>query len=118
LRAAEAALAANRERGDRLRARLAARVLRFRRCLAAAGLGASGGMSPVQDLDLPAGVDAAALHRRLRAAGVAAVLRRGACRPGPLLSFVLRADHEPEDVERAAAAVVRLIRERRAAEGR
>jgi len=110
VRAAEAALTANRERGDRLRARLAASVLRFRRCLAAAGLGASGGMSPVQDLELPPGVDAAALHQRLRQAGVAAVLRRGGCRPGPLLSFVLRADHEPEDVERAAAALSRLIR--------
>jgi len=110
VRAAEAALAANRERGDVLRARLAASVLRFRRRLAAAGLGARGGMSPVQDLELPPGVDAAALHRRLREAGVAAVLRRGTCRPGPLLSFVLRADHEPQDVEGAAAALIRLLR--------
>jgi 8-amino-7-oxononanoate synthase len=114
VRAAEAALAANRERGDRLRAGLASRVWRFRRRLAAAGIATRGGASPVQDLDVPAGVDAAALHRRLLAAGVAAVLRRGACRPGPLLSFVLRADHEPAEIERAAATVIRLIGERAA----
>jgi 8-amino-7-oxononanoate synthase len=113
VRAAEAALAANRERGDRLRARLAARTRRFAERLGEAGLSLSGGMSPVQNLDLPAGVDALKLYERLRGAGVEAVLRRGACRPGPLLTFVLRADHEDEEIERAAATVLRFIGRRR-----
>ncbi len=109
LRAAEAALAANREHGDRLRSRLAAKVRGFRRCLAAAGLAASGGMSPVQNVRLPAGIDAADLYRRLREAKIEAVLRRGACLPGTMLTFVLRADHEPAEIERAAAVLARLI---------
>jgi hypothetical protein len=64
----------------------------------------------VQNLDVPAGMDAGDLQRRLGAAGIAAVLRRGACRPGPLLTLVLRADHELPEVERAAAALVRILR--------
>jgi len=113
VRAAEAALAANREHGDGLRARLADRVMRFRECFAAAGLRLHGGLSPVQNLDLPAEMDAWTLYRRLREAGVEAVLRRGACRPGPLLTFVLRADHEDEEIEGAAATLLRFLRRRR-----
>jgi 7-keto-8-aminopelargonate synthetase-like enzyme len=109
VRAAEAALAANRERGERLRSRLAAKVRGFRRRLAAAGLAASGGMAPVQNVRLPAGIDAADLYRRLREAEIEAVLRRGACLPGTMLTFVLRADHEPAEIERAAAVLARLI---------
>jgi 8-amino-7-oxononanoate synthase len=109
-RAAEAALGANREHGDGLRARLAERVRRFRAGLAGVGLAAAGGISPVQNLEVPAGTDPAVLWRRLRAAGVHAVLRQGRCRPGPLLTFLLRADHAPEEIDRAVGALARTLR--------
>ncbi|HEY0555674.1 MAG TPA: aminotransferase class I/II-fold pyridoxal phosphate-dependent enzyme [Thermoanaerobaculia bacterium] len=64
IRAAEAALSINRERGDRLRARLAERVVRFRTGLKKIGWIASGGLSPVQNLEIPAGVDPLDLDRQ------------------------------------------------------
>ena len=57
VRAAARALGINARRGDELRRRLAANVRRFRRRLAAAGLGATGGLFPVQTLGGIAGVD-------------------------------------------------------------
>lgn len=109
IRAAEAALAVNRDRGDELRARLVARVRRFRARLEGVGLAAGGGLSPVQNLEVPAELDPAALWRRLRAAGVRAVLRTGRCRPRPLLTFLLRADHTPAQIDRAADALARAV---------
>ncbi|MFL6289567.1 MAG: aminotransferase class I/II-fold pyridoxal phosphate-dependent enzyme [Thermoanaerobaculia bacterium] len=109
IRAAEAALAINRERGDELRARLAERVIRFRAGLRDAGLGSAGGLSPVQNLEIPAGLDPAALWRRLEASGVHAVLRQGKCRPGSFLTFLLRADHRPEEIDRAVEACARVL---------
>jgi len=110
IRAAEAALCINRERGDRLRAQLAERVRHFRERLREAGLAASGGLSPVQNLELPAGLDPADLHQRLRSAGVRTVLRQGRCRPGPVLTFLLRTDHTPEEMDRVLTALARLVR--------
>jgi 8-amino-7-oxononanoate synthase len=110
IRAAEAALAVNRERGDELRARLADRVARFRRGLREIGLSAGGGLSPVQNLGISAGLDPAALQRRLQAAGVDAVLRRGKCRPGRFLTFLLRADQAPEEIDRTVEALARITR--------
>jgi 8-amino-7-oxononanoate synthase len=113
LRAAEAALSINRERGERLRARLAERVRLFRTGLRETGLPEGSGLSPVRNLALPAGVDPVDLHRRLRETGVETVLRRGRCRPGPLLTFLLRADHTPEEIERAVNTLARLVRRNR-----
>ena len=109
VRAAEAALAINRERGDRLREQLAERVRRFRNGLRELGLEAAGGLSPVQNLEIPAGVDPLDLFRRLAAVGVKAVLRQGRCRPGPLLTFLLRADVAPEEIDRAVGLLARTI---------
>ena len=110
IRAAEAALAINRERGDALRARLAERVIRFRAGLRNAGLASACGLSPVQNLEIPSGLDPEALWRRLWASGIRAVLRRGKCRPGPFLTFLLRADHTPEEIDRAVEALARTRR--------
>jgi 8-amino-7-oxononanoate synthase len=113
IRAAEAALSINHERGDRLRARLAERVVRFRTGLQKLGLIAGGGLSPVQNLKVPAGVDPLGLYRQLAASGVRTVLRQGRCRPGPLITFLLRADHTAQEVDQALAMLARLVRRSR-----
>ena len=113
IRAAEAALSINQERGNPLRARLAERVLRFRTALRDLGLMAGGGLSPVQNLMIPAGLDPVDLYRRLGASGVRTVLRQGRCRPGPFLTFLLRADHSPEEIDRAVETLARLVRRNR-----
>lgn len=110
IRAAESALRINRETGDRLRALLLERVLRFREHLRAAGLVASGGLSPVQNLEPPPGVDPAGLFRRLQEAGVRTVLRQPRCRPGPRITFLLHTHHAPEEIDRAVETVVRTVR--------
>jgi 8-amino-7-oxononanoate synthase len=113
IRAAEAALSINRERGDRLRARLAERVRLFQTVLRETGLPEGSGLSPVRNLTLPAGADPVDLHRRLREARIETVLRQGRCRPGPLLTFLVRADHTPEEIERAVRTLARLVRRNR-----
>lgn len=106
VRAAARALALNRARGDRLRARLAVNVERFRGLLAEGGAGRiAGGDFPVQTLAGLAG--AAGVHARLEREGIRAVLRAA---PGPVLTFLLRADHEEHDLARAACAVARAAR--------
>ncbi len=109
IRAAEAALSINRERGDRLRQQLAERVIHFRAGLRDLGLTVGGGLSPVQNLEIPGGTDPVDLYRRLAAAGVRTVLRQGRCRPGPLLTFLLRADVAPEAIDRAVGLLARTI---------
>jgi 8-amino-7-oxononanoate synthase len=109
IRAAEAALRINRERGDRLRALLLERVRRFRERLREAGLAASGGLSPVQNLEPPRGVDPVDLFRRLRDAGVRTVLRQPRCRPGPRITFLLHTDQAPEQIDRAVETVARTV---------
>lgn len=110
IRAAEAALSINREHGERLRAQLADRVVRFRAGLRELGLSAGGGLSPVQNLEIPDGTDPLALYRQLGDSSVRTVLRQGRCRPGPLLTFLIRADHTPEEIDRALAMLARLVR--------
>ncbi len=107
--AAEAALSINRERGDRLRRQLLERVLRLRARLRGLGVRSTGGLSPVQNLEIPAGVDPVGLFRRLAASGVRTVLRPGRCRPGPFLTFLLRADHAPEEIDRAVGLLARTL---------
>ena len=117
LHAAERALAVNRERGDFLRFRLAQLVRHFRHRLAEVGFSARGGLFPVQNMTLPSGIDAPTLHARLLRFGVRAVLRRDAISGGAILSFLITARHRPEDVNRAAVALVEAageLRSRRA----
>jgi 8-amino-7-oxononanoate synthase len=113
IRAAEAALSINRERGDRLRARLAGLVQRFRNGLRELGLIASGGLSPVQNLEIPVGVDPLDLDRQLKTQGIQAVLRQGRCRPGPLLTFLLRTDHKAGEIDQVVTSIARLVRRSR-----
>lgn len=111
IRAAEAGLAVNREQGDDLRAQLAERVDRFRRRLREIGLASGGGLSPVQNLEIPAGLDPVALWRRLQTSGVHAVLRQGRCRPASFLTFLLRADQAPAEIHRAVEILFRTVKE-------
>jgi 8-amino-7-oxononanoate synthase len=110
IRAAEAALSISHGEGERLRARLAERVLLFQAGLQDLGLTSVGGLSPMLNLEIPASIDPVALHRRLGILGIRTVLRQGRCRPGPLLTFLLRADHSPQQIDRALATLARLVR--------
>ncbi len=94
LAAARRALALNTQQGDALRARLAARVAQWRTGMAAAGIACQGGSFPVQRLP-----GRAHLQPALRAAGVLALAQAGG---GPgALTFLLRADQTPQQLEQA-----------------
>jgi 8-amino-7-oxononanoate synthase len=100
--AAASALAINRAIGDALRERLADKVSRFRRGLGP--LAGSPGLFPVQHLRLPARMDPGALHGRLRARGVHAVLTRGDHHRARI-GFVLTARHDDREIEYALASL-------------
>jgi 8-amino-7-oxononanoate synthase len=115
VQAAARALAINAERGDALRARLVARVARFRAHAGAAGLHVTGGAFPVQALALDARAgDPRVAHAALRARGTTAVLQRAHGAPGARLTFLITAAHDDAAVARAAtdaAAVLRALRQ-------
>ncbi len=102
VRAAEHALAVNREYGDDLRFRLAGLVARFRRRANQAGFHFIAGLFPMQTLVPSREVDAIHLHERLLARGIRTVLHRARNGHGPRISFLITARHAPEEIERAA----------------
>lgn len=102
LNAAIQALHCNIRRGDALRRRLAHLVTVFRTALDSRGVPLAAGMFPIQTVRFSAGLDVAAIHRRLGELGVRAVLHRPRCGPGLALSFILTAAHHEADVHRAA----------------
>lgn len=107
--AARRALRLNAACGDALRRMLAQRVARFRAALQGAGLTCHGGTFPVQSVLLSAGANLAAVHAALRQAGVLAVPQ---CRAGQgRLTFLLRADHTPADIARAAQVMARVMKD-------
>ncbi|PHV23122.1 aminotransferase class I/II [Janthinobacterium sp. BJB446] len=105
LAAARRALALNARHGDALRARLADRVAQWRTGMAAAGIACRGGSFPVQRLP-----GRAHLRQALRAAGVLALAQAG---DGPgALTFLLRADQTPRQLEQAMGLLEHHIRRR------
>ena len=92
LAAARRALAINAQHGDALRTRLAARVAQWRAGMAAAGIACGGGSFPVQRLP-----GRALLQQALRDAGVLALAQTG--EGAGALTFLLRADHTPRQLE-------------------
>lgn len=105
LAAARRALALNARHGDALRARLADRVAQWRTGMAAAGIACRGGSFPVQRLP-----GRAHLRQALRAAGVLALAQAG---DGPgALTFLLRTDQTPRQLEQAMGLLEHHIRRR------
>jgi 8-amino-7-oxononanoate synthase len=117
LRAAEHALDVNRQHGDQRRARLAALVRRLRAGVRDLGLKIGPTGFPVQTLEPVAGVPPAIVHDRLIAMGVRAVLHRPACQPAARCSFLITAEHTPEQIDRAIGALGRAVTEPAVATG-
>ena len=109
------ALALNRRCGETLRGRLVERVKQFRARLAEAGLGASGGLFPVQTLKPMPGIDPHALHGRLERLGIQTVLHSKPDGNGARLGFILTARHSPEEIDAAVAVVVDALGHQRSA---
>jgi 8-amino-7-oxononanoate synthase len=107
--AAERALAINQRYGEMLRACLAKRVRRFREALALRGLGASGGLFPVQTVTFGTGRDARVIHARLAALGIRAVLHAALNGRTPRLTFLITARHGWGDLDRAAEALAQAF---------
>ena len=110
LRALARGLEVNENVGDDLRARLAARIERFRTGVRRCGLTPGAHRFPVQPLSGP-GLTAAVVHRALLGAGVRTVLRAG--RSGPELCLVVTARHAARDVDRAVGTLAAATREHR-----
>ena len=105
LAAARRALAFNAQHGEALRARLADRVAQWRSGMAAPGIACRGGSFPVQHLP-----GCAHLQQALRAAGVLALAQAG---DGPgALTFMLRADQTPGQLEQTMDLLEHHIRRR------
>jgi 8-amino-7-oxononanoate synthase len=109
IRAAQHALEVNRQCGDRLRLHLWRLVRRLRTNLDRIGLAATGGVFPVQTLEPAAGLDAVQLHERLRRQGVETVLQRGRNGCEARVSFLLTANHMPQDIDRAMEALAQIL---------
>jgi 8-amino-7-oxononanoate synthase len=111
LAAAAQALAINEARGERLRARLRRLVRRFRDGVRAADVEVAGGCFPVQELRPRRGA-AAELHRGLLERGVRTVLTRSRRDGRASVTLLLTAAHTEDEIDRAAAALVRLTGQR------
>ena len=105
VRAAERALAINRQCGDALRLRLWRRVCLFRAGLRRAGLAAQGGPFPVQTILPEPGCDVPKQHRLLLDRGVRAVLRRDHDGTGARISLLITARHRPAQLACAVDAL-------------
>jgi 8-amino-7-oxononanoate synthase len=106
--AASHALRLNQHWGARLRHRLVARVRQFRSLLAEFGITAQGGLFPVQTLRLSA---AEAVHARLEAEGIRAVLHQARRNRPAQISFLLTAAHELWEIDNAARTLARIMQE-------
>ncbi len=108
--AARQALVSNLRRGEQRRLRLLQLIRYFRRCLQARGIRVKGGFFPVQTPIL--GAAAAAIHQALSAAGIATVLHRGRAGAPAQLSFLLTAQHQVVDIERATTSLAKIVNHR------
>jgi 8-amino-7-oxononanoate synthase len=108
LHAAERALNVNARLGDGLRSQLAQRVRYFRRLLRDAGLRASGGLFPVQTLELAPQLDVRQVHQQLADAGLQTVLRQSKAN-ALRLTLILTARHRPAEIEQAVRLLANQI---------
>ncbi|WP_187630320.1 aminotransferase class I/II-fold pyridoxal phosphate-dependent enzyme [Paraburkholderia sp. UCT31] len=109
LRAASRALAINREKGDAIRRRLVALVMRLRDCFARVGLIATGALPfPMQSFKAMCGRNVEALHDGFRASGVRMLLTK-VCRSQELrLGAIVTAAHSKADIDFTARAAAQL----------
>ena len=113
LRAAESALQINCSKGELLRSKLAALVIRFRRRLETIGLVPGGGLFPVQTIStLPPG-GTLELHEQLLRSQIRTVLLGGSGGKDVRISFLINADHRPEMVDYAANVLCNKLGGRR-----
>jgi 8-amino-7-oxononanoate synthase len=101
---------ANRTR----RSRLQGHVLRLRDRLRELGLTVNGLPFPVVSIWLP-GSDAQGWWSHLQSAGIRAVLQQSRCKRGVMLTFLVRADHTPADLDRLTVALREIAVRRGAA---
>jgi 8-amino-7-oxononanoate synthase len=95
------------------RTRLQGHVLRLRNRMRDIGLSVNGLPFPVVSIPLP-GSDAQRWWSQLQSAGIRAVLQQSRCKRGVMLTFLVRADHTPTDLDRLTVAL-RAIAVRRGA---
>lgn len=107
--AAARALYLNRRLGDKLRARLAGLVDRFRDGLAGLGVQATGGSFPVQTLLQVPGLDSVRLHQQLADAGIHTILRKACGSQSPHVSFILTARHRPEAIDQVLQVLAGIL---------
>ena len=105
LRAARHALALNRRCGNALRRRVLNRVHLFQAALRRIGLAATPGLFPVQTLQTDSTIDPIRLHEKLLEWNIRTVLQRRHGGSGARVTFLLTADHSPEDIEHVTAAI-------------
>jgi 8-amino-7-oxononanoate synthase len=107
IRAAQHALAVNRDDGECLRLRLWRAVRRLRAGLGALDIATRGGDFPVQTLLAPPSTDVRQLHTHLLQAGVRTVLHRDRG-GGAQLSFLVRAAHDATQIDHAVAQLAQV----------
>jgi 8-amino-7-oxononanoate synthase len=107
-----AAVVALGDRGSRRaqRARLHALVVRLRAGVRGAGLPAHGLPFPTVSVPLRGPGEATRWSARLADAGIRTLVQQPACRPGALLTAIVRADHHERDIERLVDALRGLTR--------
>jgi hypothetical protein len=81
-------------------------VRQFRSLLRGFGIAVKGGLFPVQT---PLIADAEAVHARLEAEGIRAVLHQARRNLPAQLSFLITAAHEPWEIEQAAHSLARSL---------
>ncbi len=97
-----AALRRNAREGERRRRCLAERITEFRGVLRGLSIPVAGGLFPYQTVLVER---AEAAHEYLAERGLQAVLHRPGANAPACLSFLLRADQKPEDIQRCAQAL-------------
>jgi 8-amino-7-oxononanoate synthase len=106
--AAAHALFDNAGHGDALRRRLADNMRRLARSVLAGGVELCPGPFPVARLPSISGADPVSLRAALGGRGIRTFVQ-ARCRGGAELALVVRADQEPGQIDRAAAALLSVV---------
>ena len=109
LNVAQRALEINSRVGNELRSQLARRVSQFRGRLREMDLSSTGGLFPVQTLNVTSG-EARRIHLGLQRKGVQSVLRRAHTGDGAKLSFIITARHRPHDIDQATDLILACLK--------